>query len=348
MTTLKDVAQHVGVSISTVSRVVNNEATRAVNPETRRKIWDAVTELGYQPNKWARQLVKGGNAAVPSVATRVGCVVAVTQNKYNHPYFSGILEGIEKGLIDNGYELAFVQTGDELRNPAVLHRVLHENAADGLILVEGLEPDLYETIKRSVRYLVGVDISDASIPRVTYDRVEAARAAVKHLIGQGHKRIAFIGGPGLSQDMEKEKRYRGYRDALREADLAVRPEWLLNSNWDVETSYQLTKELLQNGKERPTAIFAASDMMAISAMRAANECGLRIPDDIAFVGIDNIEMSAYSSPPLTTIHIPKYEIGAIAARTLIDYIQGKYPIPVKISVPFELKIRPSSFSGARG
>jgi len=346
VTTLKDVAQHVGVSISTVSRVVNNEATRSVNPETRRKIWDAVTELGYQPNKWARQLVKGGQAA-PSAATRVGCIVAVTQNKYNHPYFSGILEGIEKGLVDNGYELTYVQTGDDLRNPALLHRILHENAADGLILVEGLEPETYETLRRSVPYLVGVDVSDPGIPRVTYDRVEAAKAAVRHLLEQGHKRIAFIGGPGLSQDVEKEKRYRGYREALREAELDVRPEWVLNSNWDVEASYQLTKELLQSDKEKPTAIFAASDMMAISAMRAANECGLRIPDDIAFVGLDNIELSAYSSPPLTTVHIPKFEIGSIAAKTLIDYIQGKYPIPVKISVPFELKIRQSSLSGPK-
>nr|WP_202887673.1 LacI family DNA-binding transcriptional regulator [Cohnella zeiphila] len=343
---MKDVAQHVGVSISTVSRVVNNEATRSVNPETRRKIWDAVTELGYQPNKWARQLVKGGQNA-PSVAARVGCIVAVTQNKYNHPYFSGILEGIEKGLVDNGYELAYVQTGDDLRNPATLHRILHENVADGLILVEGLEPSLYEMLRKSVPYLVGVDVSDPGIPRVTYDRVEAAKAAVQHLLDQGHKRIAFIGGSGLSQDMVKEKRYRGYREALREAGIEALPEWILNSHWDVETSYQITKELLQSGKKRPTAIFAASDMMAISAMRAANECGLRIPDDLAFVGIDNIEMSAYSSPPLTTVHIPKFEIGSIAAKTMIDYIHGKYPLPVKISVPFELKVRASSVSESK-
>nr|WP_255654665.1 LacI family DNA-binding transcriptional regulator [Cohnella sp. REN36] len=343
---MKDVAQHVGVSISTVSRVVNNEATRSVNPETRRKIWDAVAELGYQPNKWARQLVKGGQTA-PSVATRVGCIVAVTQNKYNHPYFSGILEGIEKGLVDNGYELSYIQTGEDLRNPALLHRILHENPADGLILVEGLDAPLYDTLRKSVKYLVGVDVSDPGIPRVTYDRVQAAKAAVQHLLAQGHRRIAFIGGPGLSQDMEKEKRYRGYREALREAGLEAPAEWMLNSQWDVETSYRLTKELLQNGKERPTAIFAASDMMAISAMRAANECGLHIPDDIAFVGIDNIELSAYSSPPLTTIHIPKFEIGVIAAKMLIDYIHGRYPIPVKISVPFELKIRQSSQADAK-
>lgn len=340
MTTLKDVAERVGVSISTVSRVVNNEASHSVRPETREKIWNAVSELGYQPTKSARGQ-DSDKKHHATIGSPLGCILAVTQNKYNHPYFSGILEGIEKGIAEMGYELAFVQSVDDLRNPTVLNRILYENTPVGLILVEGLEPGLYSQLKQRIPHLVVVDGSDPGIPRVTYDRVEAARAVVRHLLQQGHKEIAFIGGSGLSQEIEKEKRYRGYRDALLEAGIAVRPEWVVDCYWDVEKSYQMTKELLQN-KERPTAIFAASDMIAISAMRAANECGLRIPDDIAFAGIDNIELSAYCSPPLTTVHIPKLEIGNIAAKTLIDYIQGRYPVPVKISVPFELKIRQSS------
>ena len=342
MATLKDVARQVGVSISTVSRVVNNEASRSVNPETRRKIWDAVAALGYQPPKRERRSALHGNHA-GDAALRVGCIVAVTQNKYNHPYFSGILQGIEKQLADNGHELAFIHTGEDLRNPATLNRILHENTPDGLIMVEGLEPPLYDAIRKNVPHLVGVDLSDPGIPRVTYDRLAAAKAAVKHLLALGHTRIAFIGGAGLSHDMEREKRYRGYREALHEAGLDVRSDWAINTRWDVESSYVMTKELLKEA-DRPSAIFAASDMLAISAMRAANECGLKIPDDVAFAGIDNIEFSSYSSPPLTTIHIPKFEIGQIAAKTLIDYAQGKYAIPVKISVPFELTVRQSSVS----
>lgn len=343
MTTLKDVAQHVGVSISTVSRVVNNEATRSVNSETRRKIWEAVTELGYQSNKGNRNTSKGGlQTPISPDAVRVGCIVAVTQNKYNHPYFSGILEGIEKGLQSYGCDLSYVYTGDDLQNPSVINRILHDHPVDGIILVEGLDPSLYKMIRKSIPHVIGVDVSDPQIARVTYDRVEAAKAAVKHLVDKGHTRIAFIGGSGLSQDMEREKRYRGYREALRDADIRYRPEWALNSHWDVEESYQLAKQLLKNEVERPTAIFAASDMMAIAAMRAINECGLRIPDDVAIVGIDNIEFSSYSSPPLSTIHIPKLEIGQIAAKMLVDYIHHKMPIPVKVTVPFEIITRQST------
>ncbi|SDR92338.1 transcriptional regulator, LacI family [Paenibacillaceae bacterium GAS479] len=345
MTTLKDVAERVGVSISTVSRVVNNEASHSVRSETRKKIWDAVTELGYQPTKSAKN--QESDKKNPAVGSPVGCILAVTQNKYNHPYFSGILEGIEKGIAEMGYELAFVQTVDDLRNPAVMNRILYENTPDGLILVEGLEPDLYAQLKKRIPHLIGVDVSDPGIPRITYDRVEAAKVVVQHLLQQGHRRIAFIGGSGLSHAIEKEKRYRGYREALWEADISVDPDWVIDCGWDVEKSYQRTKELLKNKENRPTAIFAASDMIAISAMRAANESGMQIPDDIAFAGIDNIEMSAYSSPPLTTVHIPKLEIGNIAAKTLIDYIGGRYPVPVKISVPFELKIRQSSVKEPR-
>lgn len=342
MVKLKDVAEYVGVSISTVSRVISNDTSRSVNAETRKKIWDAVTKLGYQPNRIAKQLVKGsGQKNQPSF--KIGCIVAVPQNKYNHPYFSVILEGIEKGLSEQGYMLGYIHSADEMNNSAFLHKVIQEQDVDGIILVEGTGNETYEYIKKHVPIIVGIDTSDTMIPRITYDRMAASKFAVKHLIDQGHTKIGYIGGPGLSGQIEKEKRYRGYKDAMEDAGLSINRSWVLNSNWNVDLSYELMRDIVESGKaERPTAIFAASDMMAISAMRAVNEKGLKIPDDIAFIGIDDIEFSQYSSPPLSTIHIPKFEIGYIAAKTLIDYINKQYPIPVKIQVPFELKVRHSS------
>ncbi|WP_319633416.1 LacI family DNA-binding transcriptional regulator [Paenibacillus psychroresistens] len=339
---LKDVAEYVGVSISTVSRVISNDNSRAVSPETRTKIWDAVAKLGYEPNKIARQLVKGKKAE-NQVTKKVGCIVATPQNKYNHPYFSFILDGIEKGLADQGYYLSFIHTGEEIKNPSFLQKVLYESEIDGLIFVEGIENETYEYIKKHIPFIVGVDFADDSVSQVSYDRLAAAKEAVFHLLQQGHHDIGYIGGVGLSQKIEKEKRFRGYKSALDEAGLELKQEWILNANWDVDKSYALMKELLQNPAiSRPTAMFAASDMMAISAMRAVLESNLRIPEDIAFIGIDNIEFSQYTSPPLSSIHIPKFEIGYIAAKTIVDVIQNRYPIPVKIMVPFELKTRESS------
>lgn len=342
MTKLKDVAEYVGVSISTVSRVISNDTSRSVNEETRKKIWDAVAKLGYQPNKIARQLVKGSHEKTqPSL--KIGCIVAVPQNKYNHPYFSIILEGIEKGLTEQNYLLSYIHSADETNNPAFLHKIIHEHDIDGMILVEGMNRETYEYIKKQIEFIVGIDISDPTVPRISYDRVAASKLAVKHLIDHGHTKIGYIGGLGLSGQIENEKRFRGYREALEEAGVPLNRSWVLNSNWDVDLSYELMRQIMESKVlDKPTAMFAASDMMAISAMRAVNEKGLKIPDDMAFIGIDNIDFSQYSSPPLSTIHIPKFEIGYIAAKTLADYIHGQYPLPVKIQVPFELKARQSS------
>jgi DNA-binding LacI/PurR family transcriptional regulator len=220
---------------------------------------------------------------------------------------------------------------------------VNESALDGMIVVEGIPADAYRWIKQHVKVIVGIDISDPEVPVIAYDRVSAAKAAVDHLIVKGHRRIGFIGGPGLQGDIQKEKRYRGYRYAMEEADLAIDPDWVINVNWDVNRSYEMVKEALeQRGKNRPTAFFAASDMMAIPAMRAAAEQQLAIPKDVAFFGVDNIEVSQFTSPPLSTINVPKLEMGMVAAKTLLDYLHRLLTIPVKILVPYQLILRQSS------
>jgi DNA-binding LacI/PurR family transcriptional regulator len=342
LVTLKEIAQRVGVSISTVSRVINNDKSRSVNEETWKRIWDVVHELGYEPNKAAQRLVKG-DIEQNQQTFLIGCIIGFSEGKYNNPYFSHILDGIEKGLSDQGYRLAYLHTANEFKDPMMLYKTIQETKVDGVIFVEGTSNEIYEYIKSRVKYVVGIDISDTEVPRIGYDRISAAKFAVKHLLEQGHSKIGYIGGPGLSGQMSREKRFRGYKEALEEAGIEVNPSWVLNTNWDIDESYQLMNKLLElPDNDKPTAMFAGGDMLALSAMRSVNEKGLKIPEDIAFVGIDNIDFSQHTSPPLTTIHIPKHEIGYIAALTMIDYIQERYSIPVKILVPFELKVRQSS------
>ena len=344
MPTLKDIARKVGFSISTVSRVLNNDMSRHISPETRTKIWKAAKELGYVSDEEAKP--SPGNAAKPGAAAggrQIGCIVSVPQNKYNHPYFSPILEGIEKKLSELGCSLAYVITMKEIEGEKAIRRLVQEHKLDGCIIVEGIRPDIYEYIKKIVPAVVGIDIADPTVPVISYDRVQAAKSAVAHLIEQGHRQIGFIGGTGLTGDIEREKRYRGYRAALQEAGLEADPQWIINSGWDVDVTYSRMSELLDtNGLRIPTAIFAASDMMAISAMRAVAERGLRIPQDIAFVGLDNIEVSQYTSPPLSTVHIPKSEIGMMAAKVLVDQIEGHHPLPFRMLLPYRLLIRQSS------
>ncbi|RJE87547.1 LacI family transcriptional regulator [Paenibacillus sp. 1011MAR3C5] len=340
MVKLKDIADQVGVSVSTVSRVINHDVSRSVNEDTRNRILEAAHTLGYKTNKLGKTAKGKRDAAMPGF--HVGCVVAVPQNKYNHPYFSIILEGVERGLSSQGYRLEFIHsmaTGDDLSD---LQRLVKDHGVDGMIVVEGIQPEAYHWIKKNVRAVVGIDISDHEVPVIAYDRVAAAKAAVAHLIAKGHREIGFVGGPGRYGDIQREKRFRGFQHAMVEAGLAIDPDWIINVNWDVSQSYERMKEAFSSQGKRPTAFFCASDMMAIPAMRAATEQRLRIPEDVAFFSVDNIELSQFTSPPLTTIHVPKMEMGMIAAGTLLDYLNRRYTIPVKIWVPHELKLRHST------
>ncbi|CAH0120146.1 MULTISPECIES: LacI family DNA-binding transcriptional regulator [unclassified Paenibacillus] len=341
MATLKDIAERVGVSISTVSRVINNDNSKVVSAATRDKIWKAVEELGYKPNVWARKLVKGEDLP-PSSGKKAGAILSVPQGNFSNPYFSLVVKGIQQGLAERGYELSYLHTIDELQNPAVKQKVMKDIRVDGLIIVEGIDSKLYEYFKKNVNVIVGVDLNDPTIPTVSYDRISAAKTAVDHLISQGHCKIGFIGGLGLSKNIRREKRFRGYYYALMEAGLELNEAWIIDAHWQIENSYESMKRLLEQGGPIPTAFFVASDVMAIAAMRAASEHGLRIPQDMAFVGVDNIDLSQYTSPPLSTIHVPKYEIGLTAARLLADYLEERSNIPVKVLLPYELKIRQSS------
>ncbi|MDQ1235414.1 LacI family transcriptional regulator [Paenibacillus sp. SORGH_AS306] len=337
MAKLKDIAERVGVSISTVSRVMKNDANRSVSEETRKKIWDTAAELGY--NKTRSSTTKKDEQ---TTAYRIGCVVAKPQNKYNNPYFSVILEGIEKELSRRGMRLEFVFSIENPTDTEQLKHLVHEHQINGMLVVERIEQEAYQWIKEHVQVVVGVDLSDASIPVVHYDRTAAVQEVVSSLIEQGHRRIAYLGGSESDDHFRTEKRFLGYQRAMLQADLPIDDQWVIDVKWDVSLSYELTKQAFAQNKELPTAIFAASDMMAIAAMRAANEQGLKIPEDIAFFGVDDIEVSAFTSPPLSTVHVPKLEMGIFAVKLLLDYLEHQYAIPVKITIPHQIIVRQSS------
>lgn len=343
MPTLKEIAQIVGVSISTVSRVINNDTSKHISAETREKVWEVVKQLNYKTSETQRRLIKQKMEAALHSGKQIGCILSVPNNRYNHPFFSPILGGIEDKLKELGASLAFIWTQDEVMEDWQRNQLFEDTVPDGLIVMENVNPSLFKALKERVPSCVGIDLSDPTVPVIAYDRVLAAKAAVRHLIDQGYRKIGYIGGVELTDSSNKDKRFRGYKAALTEANLESNPNWIINAEWNVDLSYDKMSELLVHCRDDlPTAMFCASDMMAIAAMRAVSEQGLRIPDDIAFVGLDNIEVSKYTSPPLSTIHIPKYEMGLVAAKTVIDLIDGCYPLPFKLLLPFELIVRQSS------
>ena len=220
--------------------------------------------------------------------------------------------------------------------------MVKEHRLDGLLIVERIEQEAYKWLKENVGMIVGIDLADKTIPVVSYDRAAAAKEAVQYLIAQGHRQIAYIGGAELNDHFRSEKRFLGYLSAMQEAGLPIHEDWVIDVKWDVSLSYELTKQAFERNSHTPTAIFAASDMMAIAAMRAATERGLKVPEDIAVFGVDNIEISEFTSPPLSTIHVPKLEMGMFAVKMLLDYLDNRYDIPVKLTIPYKMMLRRSS------
>ena len=344
MTRLKDIAEYVGVSISTVSRVIQNDQSRNVNQETKNKIWEAVRVLGYVPNQHARNLVHNKQKKSETRTMKIGWVANPKQAETN-PYFASVYTGIRDTLSKHNYTLISI-TKDELENEALLLKAIHDFGIEGLLVIDNIDDNLIGYIQQYIP-LVGLDFfySDRNISVVDYNREEAIKEVVRHLSVYGHQKIGFIGG-GVNEsyeDLDVEARFKGYQSAMREVGLEIRPEWILNSRWKMDNSYSEMNQLIKQGKGGlPTAMVCASDMMAIAAMRAAVENKLRIPEDIAFFGVDNIEMSKYSSPPLSTVEIPKYEMGKMAAKTMIERVEGVVTLPIKIILPYELIIRESS------
>ena len=335
LSSIRDVARLAHVSPATVSRVLNNNQTYKITEETRKNVLKAAAELGY------KALVKKPS---PSRADdvrelSVGCLLATTRGKYSDPYYLSILTGIEEELKREHGVVSIVQTEQELDDPAVLDRVLHAGL-DGLVMMRPLSEPLFQLLRSRIPHIVGIDTGHMPIDNIEYDHLRVSRMAVEYLYRKGHRQIGYIGGGVGGQPLIRSRRYRSYREIMSELGLEIRPEWVLNCEWDDA----LCMRLVENAHRTcglPTSFYAASDLMAMAALRAFYQLGLSVPGQVAIIGMSNIEMSQYANPPLTTIDVPTVEMGIAAARTLAARIRGDATLPKRILLPSTLIERDS-------
>ena len=339
--TLKDIAEKAGVSISTVSRVINNDQSRPVSEHTSEIVWNYVDQLGYNKHK-------KNNQQQQSKTKSIGFILNDTPKIYNHPFFSVMLGGLEDEARKQGYSIAFSYTQADLEIPAIEHQLVSQEKADGVIIIaEYIENKFFEELKESFENVVIFDNRNPDIhgyDAINVKRREAARKIVEYLVELGHQEIAFIGAALIGSNHDTvvhEDRYLGYADVMKKHGLPIREEYVKKADWEMELAYQKMKEILELD-ELPTAVFVASDYMSIGAIRAIHEAELQIPDDISIVSYDNIKMAPFTNPPLTTVHVPKEEIGRQLVKTLIDRINGDIHMPLQIIAPTELKIRESA------
>lgn len=326
--TLQDVALASGYSVPTVSRVLTG-SSHPVSSKSRQKILETAKALGYRPNLAARGLR----------TERTGAV-GVLVHDIASPFAAQLVRGIQDALTPHNYICLLVNSD---RNPAMEEQAIDgllQRPVDGIIFAEYLQLARYERIENMGKPCIFVYRLFASqVPNsVAPDDHGGACLATQHLIDLGHKKIGYISGP---TDWDaSHMRMSGWRDAMLENGLEVCEEWIGYSNWEVEGGYAAMQKIL-SAKERPTAIFAANDFNAAGAIYAAQDAGLRVPQDMAVVGYDNREIALYMRPKITTVELPLYEMGKIAAETLFRQINGEDPLEHEIMVRGQIHVRES-------
>lgn len=307
---MREVAERAGVSVTTVSHVINN--TRTVSPETRLRVQEAMQTLGYQPNVLARSLRRG-------ITHTIGIILPDSAN----PYFAEVVRGIEDSSFEQGYSVILCNSDNDLDKEHHYTNVLVEKQVDGIIFVAaGLSAENIQTLQDRGIPLVLVDrfVPDVQVDNVLADNQQGGWLATRHLIELDHRAIACIAGPGGVRP--SRERIDGYRQALESAEINFNPGWIVEGDFQYESGYIGAMKLFDQ-HPLPTAIFACNDLMAIGAYRFAHENNLRVPEQLSIIGFDDVRLAAYTNPPLTTIRQSKHKMGSRAATLLLERIANR-------------------------
>jgi DNA-binding LacI/PurR family transcriptional regulator len=331
--TLRDVAARAGVSSRTVSNVVNGYAR--VSEETRARVQKAVDELGYRPNVLARNLAAGRSGQI-----------AVVVPYLDTPYFAELLQGVIRAARVQGYNVLIDQTdGDAEHERLFLTRGAANLLFDGVIFSPlGLsQSDLSVRDPSLPLVILGERVSDGTFDHVGIDDVTASREATEHLIGLGRRRIAAIGDQPYRTGEAAQLRTRGYRLAHERAGLPLHEELVISTpRFNRSDGAEAMAHLLDLA-EPPDAVFCYSDLVALGALRTLTSRGLRVPEDVAVIGYDDIEDGRYSNPPVTTISPDKKMIAETAVERLLNRIGSSAPVPgMEIRAPHRLVVREST------
>jgi DNA-binding LacI/PurR family transcriptional regulator len=330
MANMKEIARIAGVSLGTVSHVLNGSA--AVREPLRKRVMDAVESIGYQPNQLARGLRR-------DKTNMIGMVIPDVTN----PFFPAVVRGAEDVAFENGYRLILCNTDNDHAKEIVHLNELRTFLPSGLIVIPSNFSDLTaqaESYRKAGTAVVCVDRlpKDWNGDSVTADNETGSYEATKFLLRQGHRRFAIITGPRRLTNAHE--RLKGFKRALHEAKIHLDPEYIQETSFDQHGGHAKTKLLLRM-VPRPSVIFAGNDMIAFGALLAFREAGLHCPEEISLMGFDNLDLAEMTSPPLTSVSQSGYQMGCAAARLLVERVKGDNGPPKHVVIDTALKIRDS-------
>jgi len=333
-----DIAKLSGVSIATVSRVLNNKP--GVSESARNKVIQVIEETKFVPNQLAI-----------SLANQKSYVIGIVMPGINH-YFSRRVDAINRVCKELGYSIMITanykhsnSTKDDLEN----FNLLIEKRVDGIIYfpthVSGAHIELIERIKNQIPIVItDSNIEQLKLPCVIQDSVKPTKDIMEYLLNGGHKDIGFING--ISYDQVNKLRFDAYKDCLESRGLSVDESFIEIGDYSLQSGYEAMKRLLaktvKNEKCQLTAVFAANDNMAMGAIRAIKDEGLEVPDNISVIGYDGIEFGQYYSPQLTTVRVDQYKLGKLAADMIIELIESHHVRQDHIVMDYEIVYGESS------
>ncbi|WP_338788760.1 LacI family DNA-binding transcriptional regulator [Metabacillus sp. FJAT-53654] len=333
MTTIKDIAKAAGVSVTTVSRALNGYSD--VSEKTRLKIMNLAKELNYSPNTLARGLVMNKSKTIGLLVSGLNRESAKDQITFS------VLSGINECASELDYDLVLFNTNSTKQREKTYTQLCRERRVDGAI-IQGIKTDdpyLQEVVNSDIPcVLIDYPIQSENVGHVTTDNKLGAKKAVNHLIELGHRNIAMVNGH--SKAFVSNMRFEGYREALQEAGISYKKEWVVNGRFEEEEGKLQAIKLLEKYPEI-TAIFSASDLMALGILEGAKELGRKVPEDLSVVGYDDILLAGYSNPPLTTISQNIFQLGYQAANLLIKMLEGTLE-PHVITLGTKLVVREST------
>ncbi|HNC91174.1 MAG TPA: LacI family DNA-binding transcriptional regulator [Anaerolineales bacterium] len=325
--TLRDVARLAGVSHQTVSRVING--SEEVLPETRAIVEEAIKQLGYRPNAIARSMARG--------QTRTLACVSPNLTDYT---FASVIEGAEVEARQHEYFMLSSSATDPQAFQELVNELVGHRRVDGLIVINPYADDRFLHLPENFPVVfVGARSHEKEICSVSLDDEKVAYEATRHLISLGHTNIALVTGP-MEEDCSQD-RAEGYRRALQEAGIAYDESKVLEGDWSASSGQRALLTFVENGPV-PSAVFAQNDRMAMGVLRAARDVNLKVPSQLAVIGVDDMPLSSYFDPPLTTMRQDMPLIGQEATRMLLDIINKKEPAVRELKLPAQLVVRQST------
>ena len=334
--TSKEVAKRAGVSQSTVSFVLNNVESANISEETKQRVLEVAHKLGYVPNVAARALARGHSSTIALILDHPHPQIFLDE------YIPKVMTGLSQIMRENGYRI-LVEIVDDMHQKDVYTNLIRGREVSGLIInfndtIEHTLDDLVAFAEKGFP-VIQLDEYDPRLHCVRVDKYGGVRQAVQHLISLGHRRIACITYGPVVEGAHVHQRLQTYRDTLMEARIAYDESLIRVGNYDPETGYAAMSSLLDTGTPL-TALFAMNDVMAFGAMAAIHQRGLRVPEDIAVVGFDDIRLASFARPALTTVFEPDVEHGRLAGESLLRLINPK-EVPHIQHLPMKLVIRES-------